>query len=245
MKNPTFSPPLVLAEQEVPFWGFGEIFVCAASFLVALNVLGATAEHFLGHVAKLGTWAVADEFTAYLIMFAVLKLFFARQGQPLLRSIAWVKTSFEATPLVVSGLLLFAVGVVLQFILRMPDSAQTPFEKMLASDRFSLVAITLFGVTAGPVIEELLFRGLLQPVAIYATGVLPGILITSAIFAAMHLPQNGGVWQRGVIIGIAGFGFGVIRHVTGSTRASSIAHIAYNTLPFAVTLLQGTQPTHK
>jgi membrane protease YdiL (CAAX protease family) len=127
----------------------------------------------------------------------------------------------------------------------MPDTAQTPFEKMLYSDHFSRFAIAAFGVTVGPVIEELLFRGLLQPVMIYAAGVFPGILITSAVFAGMHLPQNAGVWQSGVIIGIAGFGFGVIRHVTGSTRASSIAHIAYNALPFAVTLMQSAQPTHK
>jgi membrane protease YdiL (CAAX protease family) len=242
--NPS-TQPLILAEPDTPSWGFAEILAGAASFLVALNLFGVIAEHFLGHVARLGTWAVADEFTAYLVMFAVLKILFLRQGQPLLRSLAWVPTSFETQPLIISGLILFVIGAALQFVLRMPDSVQTPFEKMLVSDRFSLIAISLFGVTVGPIIEELLFRGLLQPVAIYAAGVFPGILITSAIFAAMHLPQNAGVWQSGVIIGIAGFGFGVIRHVTGSTRASTIAHIAYNSLPFAVTVLQGAQPTHK
>ena len=190
-----WSPPIVLAEREVPFWGFGEIFASAASFFVALNVLAAIGEHFLGRAAKLGTWAVAEEFGAYLAMFALLKILFVWQGHPLLHSLAWLKTSFELTPLVLCGLILFGIGVVLQLVLGMPDSAQTPFEKMLVSDRFSLIAISLFGVTIGPIVEELLFRGLLQPVAIYAAGVFPGILITSAIFAAMHLPQNGGVWQ--------------------------------------------------
>ena len=245
MTTQSQSPPLVLAEQEIPFWGFAEIFAGAAAFGAALVIFGTLGTHFAGDTAKLGTWAVADEFAAYLVMFGVLKILFHWQGQPLLRSLAWVKTSFATGPLAAAGLALFFCGALLQIVLRMPDSAQTPFEKMLSSDRFSLLAITAFGVTAGPVIEELLFRGLLQPVAIYVTGVLPGILITSAFFAAMHLPQNGGVWQSGVIIGIAGFGFGVIRHVTGSTRASSIAHIAYNALPFAVTLIQGAPPAHK
>jgi membrane protease YdiL (CAAX protease family) len=100
-------------------------------------------------------------------------------------------------------------------------------------------------VTAGPVIEELLFRGLLQPVLVSLAGVFPGILITSLLFAGVHLPQNAGVWQSAVIIGIAGFGFGVVRHITGSTRASSIMHIAYNALPFAATLMLGAPPHHK
>jgi membrane protease YdiL (CAAX protease family) len=239
------AQPLILAEPDTPFWGFGEIFAGAATFLVALELIGLLGSHLVGAAAKLGTWAVVEEFTAYLAMFAVLKALFHWHGYPLLRSLGWVRHTFTTTPLVACGLVLFCTGVVLQILLRMPDSAQTPFEKMLASDHFSLFAITAFGVTAGPVIEELLFRGLLQPVMIHVAGVLPGILITSTVFAIMHLPQNGGAWQSGVIIGIAGFGFGVIRHVTGSTRASSIAHIAYNALPFAVTLMQGAQPAHK
>jgi membrane protease YdiL (CAAX protease family) len=213
--------------------------------MAAIFLLASLARHFVGDVSKSGTWQVGIEFGAYMALFAVLKALFFWQQQPLLRSLGWVKTSFDITPLIAAGLFLFFIGVVLQMFLRMPDSADTPFEKMLGSDHFSLIAITVFGVTAGPVIEELIFRGLIQPVAIYTTGVLPGILITSVLFAAPHLPQNGNAWQSGVIIGIAGFGFGVIRHITGSTRASSIAHIAYNSLPFAVTLMQGAQTTHK
>jgi membrane protease YdiL (CAAX protease family) len=61
----------------------------------------------------------------------------------------------------------------------------------------------------------------------------------------VHLAQNANLWQSGVLITIAGFGFGVVRHVSGSTRASAITHIAYNSLPFLVTLLQGAPPDHK
>jgi membrane protease YdiL (CAAX protease family) len=237
--------PLVLAEPERPFWGFGEIFAGAAAFLVALELILTAASHFLGTGAKLGYWAVIEEFAAYLVMFAVLKALFFMQGHPLLRSLGWVRQPFETVYLAGWGVLLFLTGVVLQIVLRMPENTDTPFEKMLYSDHFSPFVLAAFGVTLGPVIEELLFRGLLQPVLVSATGVFPGILITSLLFAALHLQQNAGIWQSGVIIGIAGFGFGVIRHVTGSTRASSIVHVAYNALPFAITLMQGAQPNHQ
>jgi membrane protease YdiL (CAAX protease family) len=236
----------VLARREEPFWGFGEILVGAAAFLVAIRIVVALADHFLGAAgAKLGYWVLAEEFVSYLVLFGVLKGMFYVQGQPLLQSLGWIRQAFSTLNLAMLGVLVFFVGVFLQILLRMPEDAQTPFERMLYGDPFSRFAIAAFGVTAGPVIEELLFRGLLQPVFVSVAGVFPGILITSALFALVHLPQNAGVWQSGLIIGIAGFGFGVVRHVTGSTRASSIMHVAYNALPFAITLMQGAPPNHK
>jgi hypothetical protein len=32
---------------------------------------------------------------------------------------------------------------------------------------------------------------------------------------------------------------GVVRHVSGSTRASAITHVSYNALPFILTLIAG------
>jgi membrane protease YdiL (CAAX protease family) len=93
-------------------------------------------------------------------------------------------------------------------------------------------------VTLGPAIEELLFRGLLQPVLIESAGVLPGIVITSVIFGSLHLAQNGFIWQSGVGIMLVGFVLGTVRHVSGSTRASTVVHIAYNSLPFLALLGQ-------
>jgi membrane protease YdiL (CAAX protease family) len=238
-------PALILAEPETPFWGFGEIFVSVAVFLVALGVILWTGTHYLGSSAKLGYWAVIEEFAAYMVTFAALKALFFMQGQPLLRSLGWVRQPFESAYLAGWGLLLFVIGVVMQIVLRMPENTDTPFEKMLYGDHFSPFVLAAFGVTVGPIIEELLFRGLLQPVLVSVTGVFPGILVTSVLFAALHLQQNAGIWQSAVIIAVAGFGFGVVRHISGSTRASTIVHVAYNSLPFAITLMQGTQPTHK
>lgn len=238
--------PLVLAERETPFWGFGEILLSAASFFVALVVVSAAAKYFLGDSATLGYWAALEEFIAYAILFAVLKAAFLWHGQPLFRSLAWIpQQCFSAASLIGLGFFLFFVGVILQLVLGMPANTESPFEKMMYGDRLSPFVLAAFGVTFAPVIEELLFRGLIQPVLINAAGVFPGILITSLLFAAMHLPQNALIWQSAVVIGVAGFGFGVIRHISGSTRASTVAHIAYNALPFAVTLMQGAPPIHK
>jgi membrane protease YdiL (CAAX protease family) len=70
-------------------------------------------------------------------------------------------------------------------------------------------------------------------------GVFPGIVVTSLLFGALHLSQNGNIWQSGALIAIVGFVLGVVRHVSGSTRASAITHISYNALPFLTLILSG------
>jgi uncharacterized protein len=133
--------------------------------------------------------------------------------------------------------------VLLGYLLGFPN-VQTPFDRLL-NDTASRIAIALFGVTIGPVVEELLFRGFLQPVMTSALGVLPGILATSLLFGAMHLMQNAFIWQSGVLITLVGFVLGTVRHISGSTRASAIVHISYNSLPFFALLLSGVQQNSK
>jgi membrane protease YdiL (CAAX protease family) len=240
VREDTFEP-LILATPEVPFWGFGEIFISFAAFLLALGAVVSAASQILHDKARRGVWAVAEQFTAYLILFAVLKIIFFFHRRPLLRSLAWVPQPFSVRALAGSGLALVLVSVGLQIILRTPET-NTPFQTLLNSDPLSRFVIAIFGMTIAPVIEELLFRGFLQPVLVSATGVFPGILITSCVFGAVHLSQNAGIWQSGILIAFAGFVFGVVRHVSGSTRASSIVHIGYNSLPLCLVLLQGTHP---
>ena len=236
--------PLILAEPETHFWGYGELLLMAAVFLIALMLAGGGAMGLLHEKAKLGYWQVAQESLAYLVLFVAMKLAFFWAGHPLFRSLGWVAHPFSPGSLLTAGFAISLMSAMLLIVLRTPE-IQTPFDKMLNGDPFSRFVITLFGITIGPIIEELIFRGFLQPVLISTTGVFPGILLTALIFGGMHLSQNAGIWQSGVVITFAGFAFGLIRHLSGSTRASAITHIGYNTLPFFLTLIQGLNPTHK
>ena len=115
------------------------------------------------------------------------------------------------------GLFLSVTVLLLQqFVLRTPD-VETPFEKLLV-DTPSRIVIALFGVTLGPVIEELLFRGFLQPVLVPVAGVFPGILLTAATL------RRACIWSRTQVFGRAecssrwwALCCGVVRHVSGST----------------------------
>ena len=175
LNHSEYEVPLILAEPEAPFWGFGEIFVVVAVFLVSLGVVGNLALSLLGSQAKLGYWSVAQEAIAYGIMLLAMKVIFFWRQQPLFRTLGWTRTVFGVGPLAAVGFSLFLLSVLLQLALRTPE-VSTPFEKMLRSDTASRLAITFFGITLGPAIEELLFRGFLQPVLVNVAGVFPGIL---------------------------------------------------------------------
>jgi membrane protease YdiL (CAAX protease family) len=230
--------PLVLAEPERPFWGFAELFLAAAIFLAGGVTVVGVAARYLHAPPESGLWSVLEEAAVYALLFLALKIAFARYGKGLLDSLGWSKLGpFKPVSLAAVGVGLSLIVVLLQYALLTPD-VNTPFEKLL-DDPASRVAVALFGVTLGPAVEELLFRGLLQPVLVGAIGVFPGILATSFLFGAMHLRQNGFIWQSGVLIMLVGFVFGTVRHLTGSTKASTIVHMAYNSLPFLALVVNG------
>ncbi len=237
--------PVYLAEPERPFWGFAELLLIAALFVPAVLAGGLAvraASPYLHINPSLGLPLLIAEFIGYGIVFIALRILFARYGRPLFESLAWVPQPFKPLHLVVLGVILAVVVIVFGNLLHFPN-VQTPFDKLL-TDVVSRVAIALFGVTLGPIIEELLFRGFLQPVLVDTMGVLPGILATSILFGAMHLMQNAWLWQSGVLITLVGFVLGVVRRVSGSTRASAIVHVSYNALPFLVLLVSGGQTNH-
>lgn len=242
--SPSSAAPLVLSERDQPFWGFAEILLVVALFLPAIWLGSFAMQKAFGYssISDMAGFAlVGAEFIAYALILLVLKALFARHGEPLFKSLGWVDTSFRIQSLITLGFALALIVVLLGTALRIPNT-ETPFDKMLA-DPASRIVIALFGVSLGPLVEELLFRGFLQPVLADSIGVFPGILATSAIFGTMHLVQNANIWQSGVLIAVVGFVLGVIRHVTGSTKASTIAHVAYNSLPFMAVMLAGN-PSH-
>jgi membrane protease YdiL (CAAX protease family) len=103
------------------------------------------------------------------------------------------------------------------------------------------VAITLM-VAVQPVADGLLFRGVLLPSLRSALGGIAGIVAQAVIYAAFHYlaftpvyAQGGFVpWSYGLLAPLLeGIVLGVVRVLTGSTRASIAAHIAFGIFAIA------------
>lgn len=97
-----------------------------------------------------------------------------------------------------------------------------------ASDLMTQSALLVSLVLVTPFFEELLFRGLLQRVAIHETGPAAGVLITALAFMVVH-PR--GVWLDVFSLGLL---LGYLYHYTRSLWVPIGIHMAHNALAFVV-----------
>jgi membrane protease YdiL (CAAX protease family) len=127
-------------------------------------------------------------------------------------------------------LISFAVGII---ALRLgAPSVPSPVDILMAG-RKSIVVVAGLVVIAGPIVEELVFRGFLQPLFSKTLGSAAGILISAVLFGLLHAPQSQWAWQVVLAITLAGAAFGYVRERTGSTVASIAAHVGFNATSFA------------
>lgn len=75
--------------------------------------------------------------------------------------------------------------------------------------------------------EELVFRGLLQTRLIAWLGVWPGILLTTLLFGAAHIPFSP---LFALVAGVAGLGYGLLFHYSGRLSLAIALHLAVNVL---------------
>jgi membrane protease YdiL (CAAX protease family) len=108
-----------------------------------------------------------------------------------------------------------------------------PMPKELPIDRFFQTpaeawALSLFGMTLAPLMEELFFRGFLYPVLVRRLGVVTAVILTSASFGLIHAPQLGHSWGPVLVVFLVGLALTITRAVKKSVAASLLMHMAYN-----------------
>lgn len=132
-----------------------------------------------------------------------------------------------------------AIGVACQFLL--VPLVTFPFTKLFP-DAFSaekvaeraeqlaemaagawMIALVFVVVVGAPIIEEIVYRGMLQRGFVSSWGPWIGIIATAALFAAIHLswPEVPGLFAFALVLG-------VIRHRTGRLGGAIITHMAFN-----------------
>lgn len=96
------------------------------------------------------------------------------------------------------------------------------------------IVFAILVMTAGPLVEEIVFRGMLLG-SLLKREMAPvlALIITSGIFAIAHFEP-----KRLMILFAAGLVMGEVRRRTGSTAASAITHMI-NNAPAAIALMFG------
>jgi membrane protease YdiL (CAAX protease family) len=243
---PEAPPPPPPEPEREPFWGYLDLLFFAGLVIPSMLIGWAVvkAGMFLFHihalpVAELLFW----QFLGYGILFGGLRLMFRIEYErPFWRSLGWTNASLPFLCSVICGLGAAIVVGLMAPLIHTPD-VTTPLMKLM-QDRTSVILLATFGVTLGPLCEELAFRGFLQPLLVRSLGAVPGILAAAIPFGLLHFQEYGNSWRHAVLIALAGASFGWMRQATGSTRAAAIMHASYNALFFFVLFAQRRELPH-
>jgi membrane protease YdiL (CAAX protease family) len=90
---------------------------------------------------------------------------------------------------------------------------------------FILASLIFFGIVVAPIIEEIMFRGFLQPVLKNSFGGRYAIAVTASLFAAVHMDMFAFLQ-----IFILGMLLGYLYEKTQTLIASIVVHILHNSL---------------
>lgn len=230
---PPLPPPR--GPERFPFWGYAEVFLIAGlsipCMFVGWGLVKLVMLLFHLHVASPAEEAVPEMLIGYGLLFGALATLFRIQYErPFWQSLGWIPARIGFLWNVILGLGTALLVALVGRLMQTPPTKGPIVEMMKGPGALVLVAI--FGTTVAPLCEELVFRGFVQPVLVRQMGAVAGILMTSVIFGGLHYSEYGQSWRLAVQIGISGVAFGWVRQVTGSTRASTVMHAAFNALSF-------------
>jgi membrane protease YdiL (CAAX protease family) len=129
-----------------------------------------------------------------------------------------------------------------------PDAAeydQRMREVLPTGDDLALVETLVVAVGLAPLVEEWLFRGVIQQGLVTHLGVAGGILVTALLFALGHggAGMSAQAWAAVVAqIFVLGLAFGWVRHATGSLFAAILLHAGVNGLGVLSLTLDASEP---
>lgn len=226
--GPVRRPPV----EDPPFSGWDVLLLIgitlAAMFIVGMAVV------VVAHVLVLKATPLADlarntelvlvsQLLTYFVVFAAMVALVKMRAGAFWRPIRW-NWPRRWIGFVLGGAIVYFVLIAIAQVL--------PIPKHLPIDRFfsnatEAAIMSIFAVTAAPLMEELFFRGFLYPVLARRLGVVASILLTSVAFAVLHGAQLKYTWAV-LIIFFVGVALTTVRAVTKSVAASFLLHVGYN-----------------
>jgi CAAX protease family protein len=166
-----------------------------------------------------------------------LRLFGAVPHRPL-RDLGWGTLGFLAAVPMIMAMIQATVLVGEQFGEKAPAIGHPMLRVIVGSDSLTASALLMFSaLVAAPILEETIFRGLIQTVLLRILGVPMRwgvVFIAALVFMAIHV---GGVsWQTLPGLFVLGFVLGWLYERSGSLWPSIVAHIGFNALNIAIAL---------
>lgn len=136
---------------------------------------------------------------------------------------------------VLLALVLLGIGILLTNWFGGP---KTQLDQLIESSFQARIATALLAVATGPLIEELVYRGVLYPALARIIGVGGSIAVVSLLFAGVHVFQYKNNIAVIAVIALLSVCLTVVRAVTKRLLPSFVIHFVFNGCQSVVLLLQ-------
>lgn len=118
---------------------------------------------------------------------------------------------------VFSGCTLLGIQILSQVLIRFLPERESPFDQLLKSSQQVRIAVAILAVFTAPIVEEVVYRGVLFSALRKRIGVIATVIIVTATFAGVHVFQNRGAW-----VSISGLAFLSLALTTVRARTKSV-----------------------
>jgi len=187
-------------------------------------------------------FSVAGILPTHILTFVVVWAIVSYAGRrPFWKNIdfEWPPNSSHAmTTLVSVGLALVLFGLAF-LITTLYGERKTDLDLMIESSMYTRIATAFVAVVTAPLVEELIYRGLLYKALEKAAGVAISIVIVSLLFAGVHVFQYRNNLAVIAVITLLSITLTVARAVSGKVLPGFIIHLVFNGIQSVLIVLSG------
>ena len=223
---------LTTEEFRVAYPSWGDLLTLLGVFIVA-TVLGSL---LTGILQKMGSVSVGfGSFLGYVIQFSLVIIFglFQRKNRSPkgTRLLKFGLAKLDFVIILWGTIIVLATGVVIEPLLNLfPETYLDRLGNIMAAGGWMIFT----SIVIAPIMEEILFRGILQDALMRKYGVFVGILIASAVFGIVHI-----IPQQVVNAFMIGIVLGYIYYRTGALLPVILIHCINNAISYFTWMLNG------
>lgn len=249
-QQPTQPAPARINPDDPP-WGVGwAVLVWVASLLILVVMqIGVGVPYVVyktmsgGSTAGLATdptlifLSILGVVPAHILTFLVVWFLVSNRGRrPFWETLGWsFPKSFGPWKTIALAVVLLGVGVLFtQFL----GGKETQLDQVINSSLKARFATAFLAIATAPLVEELIFRGVLYPALQRAIGMAGAVAIVTILFAGIHVFQYFDNFGVVAVITMLSLALTLVRARTGRLLPSFVLHLVFNGIQAAFLVLQ-------
>lgn len=196
-----------------------------------------------GSVAGLGTdpnlifFTILGVLPAHVLTFVVVWFIVTQRGRrPFWPTVGWTwPQNFRPLKTIGLAVLLLAAGSALTWQI---GGKETQLDQIINSSLKARFATAFLAAVTGPLVEELIYRGIIYSAFQRVFGMVAAVAVVSVLFAGVHVPQyynNLGVLAVILLLSIS---LTLVRARSGSLLPSYVMHLVFNGIQAVILVLQ-------